>query len=73
MTPKRLRLIAQMVRREMRNASGNELAQELEEHAFEWEAVQRKMIRLREPAPAGLQNRTVFDELAEQKPRNEAD
>ncbi len=54
MTPKRLRLIALCIRRgiQAHTASTEALAQELEEHATEWEDLQRgtrREVKLREP------------------------
>jgi hypothetical protein len=67
MTPKRLRLIALCIRRGIQAhvASTEALAQELEDHASEWEDLQRgtrREVKLREPD-------TVFNDLTKTFPK----
>lgn len=67
MTPKRLRLIALVIRRgiQAHTASTEALAQELEEHATELEDRERgtrREVKLREPG-------TVFNDIAETFPK----
>lgn len=68
MTPKRLRLIALIIRRgvQAQADSTEAIAQELEEHATELEDLQRgtrQEVRLKEPD-------TVFGDLAKQSKRS---
>lgn len=64
MTPKRLRLIAMIMRKggfSETTKSTLHVADEIDQHAAELEDSQRQVIRLREPG-------TVFDDLARQSP-----
>jgi hypothetical protein len=59
-TPKRLRLIAQIIKREHNGHSWKALASELEEHASEIEDAEKPVVRLKEPGG------TVFTDLERQ-------